>query len=87
MTTYLLLTDIRIRELGGVFGVAVLAAIFSANGTYASPTGYVAGLVPAIKVGAVVVALGALAALALPGRVGPRQEEAPVGMVEAPMAA
>ena len=26
-----------IRELGGVFGVAVLAAIFSANGSYASP--------------------------------------------------
>ena len=28
-----------IREVGGVFGVAVLAAIFSANGDYASPGG------------------------------------------------
>ncbi len=36
-----------IRELGGVFGVAVLGAIFSANGSYASPQTYVAGLIPA----------------------------------------
>jgi MFS family permease len=76
-----------IRELGGVFGVAVLAAIFSANGTYASPTGYVDGLVPAIQVGAVVVALGALAALALPGRADRGGAQAAVGMAEAPMAA
>src|SRR5262245_10030898 len=33
-----------IREIGGVFGVAVLAAIFAANGDYSSPTAYVAGL-------------------------------------------
>ena len=57
-----------IRELGGVFGVAVLAAVFTANGSYASPIDYVAGLVPAMQVGAIVVALGALAAMALPGR-------------------
>ena len=44
-----------IREVGGVFGVAVLAAIFSANGDYATPAAYVAGLQPAIAVGAVVV--------------------------------
>ena len=48
-----------IREVGGVFGVAVLAAIFSANGDYGSPAAYVAGLQPAIAVGAVVVGLGA----------------------------
>lgn len=57
-----------IREIGGVFGVAVLASVFSANGNYGSGVAYVDGLVPAIQVGAVVVALGALAALALPGR-------------------
>jgi EmrB/QacA subfamily drug resistance transporter len=55
-----------IRELGGVFGVAVLAAIFSANGSYQSPTEYVAGLVPAVAAGAVVVAVSAVVALALP---------------------
>ncbi len=57
-----------IREIGGVFGVAVLASVFTANGGYASPQTFVDGLVPAIWVGAAVVALGALAALALPGR-------------------
>jgi predicted MFS family arabinose efflux permease len=57
-----------IRELGGVFGVAVLASVFTANGSYASPNLYVQGLIPALQVGAVVVSLGVLAALALPGR-------------------
>jgi EmrB/QacA subfamily drug resistance transporter len=54
-----------IRELGGVFGVAVLAAIFSANGSYASPQTYVNGLIPAVFAGAAVVAVGALLAMAL----------------------
>ncbi len=57
-----------IRELGGVFGVAVLAAVFAGYGSYASGASYVDGLVPAVYVGAAVVALGALAALAIPGR-------------------
>lgn len=57
-----------IREMGGVFGIAVLAAVFSANGNYGSGAGYVDGLVPAMQVGALVVALGTIAALALPGR-------------------
>jgi len=61
-----------IREVGGVFGVAVLAAIFSANGSYATPTAYVAGMQPAIAIGAVVVGLGALVALAIPARAGAR---------------
>jgi len=58
-----------IRELGGVFGVAVLASVFSANGSYVSAQAYVDGTIPALQVGAVVVALGAIAALALRGRV------------------
>jgi len=58
-----------IRELGGVFGVAVLAAIFSANGSYASPQSYVNGLNPSVFAGAAVVALGAALALALPAAV------------------
>ena len=59
-----------IREVGGVFGVAVLAAIFAANGSYASPADYVSGLQPAIAIGAVVVGLGALAAVFIPARAG-----------------
>ena len=57
-----------IREIGGVFGVAVLASVFSSNGSYASPTTFVDGLVPAVWVGAAIVAVGAVVALALPGR-------------------
>ncbi len=59
-----------IREVGGVFGVAVLASVFSANGSYASPDLYVQGLIPAVFIGAVIVAVGAVVALAIPGRLG-----------------
>jgi EmrB/QacA subfamily drug resistance transporter len=57
-----------IRELGGVFGVAVLGAIFSAQGSYASHAAFTAGIRPALVVGAVVVAVGAVAAVAVPRR-------------------
>ena len=55
-----------LRELGGVFGVAVLAAIFSGSGSYATPQTYVDGLIPGVFAGAAVVAFGAALALALP---------------------
>ena len=55
-----------IRELGGVFGIAVLGAIFSAAGSYAAPRLYVDGLVPAVWFGAAVVDVSALGALGLP---------------------
>jgi EmrB/QacA subfamily drug resistance transporter len=56
-----------IRELGGVLGIAVLASVFSAAGGYATPAIFVAGLRPAVIVGAAVLAAGALAALVVPG--------------------
>ncbi|MEO8898436.1 MAG: DHA2 family efflux MFS transporter permease subunit [Candidatus Dormibacter sp.] len=56
-----------IRELGGVLGIAVLASVFSAAGGYASPAIFVAGLRPAVVVGAAVLGAGAIAALAVPG--------------------
>src|SRR5215510_543654 len=55
-----------IRELGGVFGIAVLGAVFSANGGYTSGTAFVSGLAPAVWVGAAVVAVAAAASLLLP---------------------
>jgi EmrB/QacA subfamily drug resistance transporter len=55
-----------IRELGGVFGVAVLASIFAHYGGYRSGTAFVDGLTPAIYVGAAIVAVGAVAALFIP---------------------
>jgi EmrB/QacA subfamily drug resistance transporter len=55
-----------IRELGGVFGVAVLASVFASYGGYATPASFTDGTVAAVWVGAVVVALGAVACLAIP---------------------
>jgi EmrB/QacA subfamily drug resistance transporter len=66
-----------IRELGGVFGVAVLASVFTSWGGYDSGQTFVDGLVPAISVGAVVVGLGALAAIAIPRRKREAAVEAP----------
>ena len=40
-----------IRELGGVMGVAVLASVFSANGSYASPQAFTDGVVAALPIG------------------------------------
>ena len=57
-----------IREIGGVFGVAILASIFSAAGSYTSPQAFVNGLVPAVWLGAAVLAAGTLVALAIPAR-------------------
>jgi MFS family permease len=55
-----------IRELGGVFGVAVLASVFAHSGGYTSPQAFTNGVVPAVWVGAAVVALGGVAALLIP---------------------
>src|SRR5262249_46708202 len=55
-----------IRELGGVFGVAVLGAVFSARGGYTSGAAFVTGLSSAIWVGGAAVAVAAAVALALP---------------------
>ena len=55
-----------IRELGGVFGIAVLGAVFAARGGYGSGATFVAGLAPAVWIGAAAVAAAAAAALLLP---------------------
>jgi EmrB/QacA subfamily drug resistance transporter len=55
-----------IRELGGVFGIAVLGAVFSARGGYANGAAFVSGLAPAVWVGGAAVAVAAAAALFLP---------------------
>jgi EmrB/QacA subfamily drug resistance transporter len=55
------------RELGGVFGIAVLVAVFASAGSFASPEAFLDGFAPAIAVGALLSLAGALAALTLPG--------------------
>ncbi|TWD82054.1 EmrB/QacA subfamily drug resistance transporter [Kribbella amoyensis] len=61
-------TNNTIREIGVAMGVAVLASVFASAGSYENPARYVDGLVPAVWVGASVVAVGAFVALLLPGR-------------------
>jgi MFS family permease len=62
-----------IREVGGVFGVAVLASIFARYGGYESPVTFNDGLVPAIWIGAAVVGVGAAIALAIPRKRRPAE--------------
>ena len=57
-----------IREVGGVMGVAVLASVFAANGGYGSPQSFTDGVGAALPVAVVVLAIGAVLALLVPGR-------------------
>jgi EmrB/QacA subfamily drug resistance transporter len=62
------------RQLGGAFGVAILAAVFAAVGGYASAAAFSDGFAPAIAAAAGLALAGALAGLALPGRPGRTQD-------------
>lgn len=64
-----------IRELGGVFGVAVLASIFAARGGYDSAQTFTDGMNTAVWVGAAVVAVGALVAFLIPTSRRPARAE------------
>jgi hypothetical protein len=56
------------RQLGGVFGIAIVAAAFTATGAYASPHAFSDGFTSAIALSAVISLAGAVAGLALPRR-------------------
>ena len=68
------------RELGGVFGIAVVVAVFAGAGSYASAAAFVDGFAPAIGVGAVLALAGAVAGLALPGRRRSERRRRPSGL-------
>ena len=74
------------RELGGVFGIAVAVAVFAGAGSFASPNAFLDGFAPAIAVTGALSLAGAIVALALPGR-RRRAEPLPVGPVPAVEAA
>jgi EmrB/QacA subfamily drug resistance transporter len=74
------------RQLGGAFGIAILAAVFAAAGGYASAAAFSNGFAPAIGAAAGLALAGALAALALPGRRVQAQAR-PAGQMPAPQAA
>jgi EmrB/QacA subfamily drug resistance transporter len=56
------------RELGGVFGIALAVAVFAGFGGYASARTFTNGFEPAIWVSSGLALLGALCGLALPSR-------------------
>jgi EmrB/QacA subfamily drug resistance transporter len=76
-------TNSMMRELGGVFGIAIAAAVFAGAGGYASAQAFADGFAPAIGVSAGFSLLGALAATMLPReRVSVTGAPAPVPAIE-----
>jgi hypothetical protein len=80
-----------LREFGGVLGIAVMGAVFSAKGGYSGTATesasqhFMDGLVPAVFTGAALLAVATLAMVLVPGR---RSAAAPaVGLVDAADAA
>ena len=57
-----------LRQLGGVFGVAICAAVFATHGGYGSPAAFVTGFGPAMGACAGLALVGAVAGLLVPGR-------------------
>jgi hypothetical protein len=54
--------------MGGVLGVAVLAAVFAGHGDYATPSAFASGFKPALILAAFATAIGVAAALMIPRR-------------------
>jgi len=61
-------TNNALNALGGVFGIAILAAVFAAHGSYASPASFVARFKPAEWVAAAAAAAAVVAAALAPSR-------------------
>jgi EmrB/QacA subfamily drug resistance transporter len=59
-------TNSVMRELGGVFGIAIAVAVFAGAGSYASPQAFTDGFGPAVGVAAALALVGALAGSFLP---------------------
>jgi EmrB/QacA subfamily drug resistance transporter len=66
-----------LRQLGGTFGIATLAAVFSGAGSYASPKAFADGFVPAIAVAATLSLAAAVAGSWTPGRRAATREPVP----------
>lgn len=57
-----------VLTLGGAFGVALVTAVFAAQGHIGTPAGFVAGFRPALALASGLAALGAASTLAVGGR-------------------
>ncbi|HEY0538331.1 MAG TPA: MFS transporter [Actinoallomurus sp.] len=62
-------TNSALRELGSVFGVAIIALVFAGNGGYASPETFMDGFRPAMAVAAAIALLAVVPAVLGPGGV------------------
>jgi EmrB/QacA subfamily drug resistance transporter len=58
-----------LRELGGVFGIAICVAVFAGAGGYASAQSFADGFAPALATSAGLAALGVVVGLLVPSRV------------------
>ncbi|MDN3358376.1 MFS transporter [Actinomadura sp. DC4] len=63
-------TNSALREMGSVFGVAIIALVFAGQGGYASPANFIEGFRPAMAVAAAIALLAAV-----PAALGPVREE------------
>jgi sugar phosphate permease len=54
------------RQLGGAFGVAILVAVFAADGSYGSAQAFTDGFIPAMGTAAALALAGTIAAWLLP---------------------
>jgi EmrB/QacA subfamily drug resistance transporter len=82
-------TFTMLRQLGGVFGVAICGAVFAAHGGYASPAAFIGGFGPAMGACAGLALVGAVAGLIIPRRgrpaaVRPGSPAPDAGAVRAP---
>jgi MFS family permease len=68
-----------LQRFGSVFGVAIVAAVFSANGHLGSPASVVSGFRPALAAAACLSVVGALAALGAGRRLQPAAARAGAG--------
>jgi EmrB/QacA subfamily drug resistance transporter len=68
-------TNSALREMGSVFGVAIIALVFAGQGGYASPADFIDGFRPAMAVAAAIALLAAVPAAFGPGRHTTTQEE------------
>lgn len=57
-----------LRIFGGVFGIAVLGAVFASSGSYTTAQAFTNGFRPAMGVAALLAAIGAVAAVGMPRR-------------------
>ncbi|MEU8698782.1 DHA2 family efflux MFS transporter permease subunit [Streptomyces sp. NPDC048680] len=76
-----------LREVGGALGIALLATVFSSQGGYGPPQKFTDGTVPAVWLGAGVVALAGLVALMIPGRRSTSAQEAEQTEARVPVSA